>query len=117
KLKTKITLNKDEFLNKIKASSIFTSKINEVALGIDVKKQEVVIKSNNNELGNYETKISGKTEGENINVSFNYKFILDGLFNIKDSEVVFEINNESSPGILSPVNKEDFLYIIMPIKN
>jgi DNA polymerase-3 subunit beta len=68
-------------------------------------------------LGNYETKISGKAEGDNVSVSFNYRFVLDGLSNIKDSEIIFEINNESSPGILRPVNKEDFLYIIMPIKN
>jgi DNA polymerase III subunit beta len=116
-LKTKIILNKDEFLNKIKASSIFTSKINEVILGVNPNKQEIVIKSSNNELGNYETRLSGKTEGDNVNVSFNYKFILDGLSNIKDLEVVFEINNESSPGVLKPANSNDFLYIVMPIKN
>jgi DNA polymerase-3 subunit beta len=116
-LKTKIILNKDEFLNKIKASSVFTSKINEVILDVNIEKQEVIIKSNNSELGNYETKISGKAEGDNVSVSFNYRFVLDGLSNIKDSEIIFEINNESSPGILRPVNKEDFLYIIMPIKN
>jgi DNA polymerase III subunit beta len=116
-LKTKITLNKDEFLNKIKASSVFTSKINEVVMEINSEKEEVVIKSNNTDLGNYETKIKGKTEGEDVSVSFNYRFLLDGLSNIKSSEIIFEINNESSPGVLKPVGSDDYIYVVMPIKN
>jgi DNA polymerase III subunit beta len=114
--KTQIILNKDEFLNKIKAASVFTSKVNEVNLKISPKEGEIIIESNNVDLGNYETKIKGRAEGNSVEISFNYRFILDGLVNIKSSEVIFEINDENSPGVLKPVGKSDFVYIVMPIK-
>ncbi len=116
KLNTQITLNKEELINKIKAAGVFAGKINEVNLSINLKEEEMIIKSSNNDLGNYETKIKGKTKGERIDISFNYRFLLDGLNNIKSSEVLFEFNNENNPGILKPVGKDDFFYVVMPIK-
>lgn len=114
--KTQIILNKDEFLNKVKAASVFTSKVNEINLKISPKEGEIIIESSNTDLGNYETKIKGRADGEEINISFNYRFILDGLVNIKSSEIVFEVNDENSPGVLKPVGKSDFLYVVMPVK-
>ncbi len=117
KLNTQIIINKDDFLNKIKAASVFTSRINEVNLTVYPDKEEMVIKSSNIDLGNYESKIKGKTKGEEVSISFNYKFILDGLINIKSSEISLEINDDNSPGILKPIGKDDFLYVVMPVKN
>ncbi len=116
KTETQIILNKDEFLNKIKAASVFTSKVNEVNLNISPDEGEIVIKSSNTDLGNYETKIKGRATGNTVDISFNYRFILDGLINIKSSEVIFEVNNEDNPGVLKPVGKSDFLYVVMPVK-
>ncbi len=116
-LKTQIVMNREEFLNKIKAASVFTSKVNEINLQFIPEEGEVVVKSSNTDLGNYEAKVKGRSEGEETAISFNYRFLVDGLSNIKSSEVIFEVNDENSPGILRPVGKDDFLYVVMPIKN
>ncbi len=115
--KTQIILGKEEFLNKIKAASVFTGKINEVKMGIDPEKGEVKIESSNSDLGNYKSTIKGRAEGEKVDISFNYRFLLDGLSNMKSSEVIFETNGSSDPGVIKPVGKSDFLYVVMPIKN
>ncbi len=115
--KTQIILKKEELLNKIKAASVFTGKVNEVNLSIDCEKGEMEIKSSNSDLGTYKSKIEGRAEGEKVDISFNYRFLLDGLNNIKSSEVILETNGSSDPGALKPVGKNDFLYVVMPIKN
>ncbi len=115
--KTKVILNREEFLNKIKAASVFTSKINEINVNILSENKEIIIKSSNSSLGNYEAKLGVEVEGEDVNMSFNYKFLLDGLSNIKSSEIIFEVTDENSPGVLKPVGKDNFLYVVMPIKN
>ncbi len=117
KVKTQIILDKDDFLNRVKAASVFTSKVNEINLIFSPDKEEVTIKSSNADLGNYETKIKGRAEGNELNISFNYRFLLDGLNNIKSSEIIFEVNDENSPGVIKPVGKSDFIYVVMPIKN
>ena len=114
---TQILLDKDEFLNKIKAASLFSGKVNEVTLSINSDADEMEIKSEDNDLGNYKTTIKGKTDGDNVDISFNHRFLKDGLSEIKSSEVVLSVDNESSPGKITPVGNDDFLYVVMPIKN
>jgi len=56
-------------------------------------------------------------EGEPIEAAFNYKFLVDGLLNIKSSEVIFDISKEEGPCILRPVGDASYLYVVMPIKS
>ncbi len=114
---TKIILDRSDFLNKIKAASVFSGKVNEVSLNVDAKKGEVIIKSESPDLGDYKSTISANIEGDNTKISFNHKFLADGVDNIKSSQLLLEINKESNPGLIKPIGKDDFLYVVMPIKN
>jgi DNA polymerase-3 subunit beta len=115
--KTKIILNKKEFLNKIKAASLFSNKINEVVLDVDPEKNVIDVSSQNPDLGESKSQMKIKGEGEKVKTSFNYRFVIDGLSNIEGEKVALELNGEEGPGVLKPLEKEDFLYVVMPIKN
>ncbi len=115
--KTQVVLEKEDFLNKIKAASVFSGRVNEVNLHVNPKKEEVVITSESPDLGDYNAVIPANIEGDEVKISFNYKFLSDGLVNIKSSQVLLGFNGESNPGVIKPVGKEDFLYVVMPIKN
>lgn len=58
-----------------------------------------------------------KIQGQPNTLSFNHRYLLDGLNNITDEELVLEFNDESSPTILRPVSDDSYLYLIMPIKS
>jgi len=116
KYETQVILDKQEFLNQIKAASLFSGKINEVKFKIDPKKEIVEISSQNPETGEYHSLLSGKTKGKEEEISFNYRFLNSGLLNIKSSEVIFELNGEVGPGVLKPVGDESYIYVAMPIK-
>ena len=115
KSETKLTLDKKEFLNQLRAASLFASKMNEVKIKT-VGKGEVEINSQNPELGEYNSTLPGKKEGEGTEVSFNYRFLIDGLSNIKSSEVVFELNGEEGPAVLKPLADPSYVYLVMPVK-
>ena len=117
KYTTSIIFNKNEFLNQIKSASLFSGKINEVKIKADPKEKKIEIFSQSPEIGNYNSSIIGKITGEPVEVSFNHRFLLDGLLNIKSSEVVFELNSDSGPGVLRPVGDETYVYVVMPIKS
>ncbi len=116
KYKTKIILKKEEFLNQIKTASIFSGKINEIRLKIDIKKQKITVFSQSPDLGEYNSFFPAKIEGKEMEVAFNHRFLLDGLLNIKSSQITFELSGEDGPGVLRPVGDKSYLYIIMPIK-
>ena len=114
--KTLITLKRDEFLNQIKAASLFSGRINEVKLKADPKKEGVDILSQDPDLGEYRSFFAGKVKGEKVDVSFNHRFLIDGLLNTKGEELNFEINGADGPAALKPLTDQNYLYIVMPIK-
>ena len=115
--KTQIILSKDDFLNKIKTASLFSGKINEVKIKTNKEKGEVEIFSQSPELGESRSFLPGKIDGEDTNVSFNFKFLLDGISNIKSKELIFWLNGDSGPAVLKPVGSTDYIYVVMPIKS
>lgn len=117
KFQTKIILKRDEFLNNIKIASMFSGKINEVKLLIDKNKKEIEVFSQSPEIGENKSTMPIKIEGESIEVSFNYKFLIDGLNNIKSSEVLFELSEKDGPCVLKPIGDISYLYVVMPIKS
>ncbi len=113
---TKLTVSRQEFLNQIKSAGIFSGKTGEIKIKINKKDNQIEIISQNSETGEYNSKIEGKIEGKNIEISFNYRFLINGISLIKSSEILIEFNGDSSPGVIRPVGDQTFVYIIMPIK-
>ena len=103
-------------MNQIKSASLFSGKINEVKLKVDSKNNKIEIFSQSPEIGEYQSFIPGKIKGEPIEISFNHRFLLEGILNIKSSELVFELNGNSGPGVLKSVGDQTYIYVVMPIK-
>ena len=66
-------------------------------------------------------KLKGKVEGKPCEISFNYRFLLEGLLNIssgheKNAEVGLELTNSEKPGVLRLKGDDSYLYLVMPIK-
>jgi len=113
---TNILVDREEFLKAIKLSSFFSSKINDVRLKINPKKSLIEVFSQDVELGENLSEISAEIKGKEIEITFNHKYLLDGLSSINAKRVLLGINNETSPGILKPEGDDSFNYVIMPIK-
>ena len=111
KAETQIVCGRDEFISQIKTASIFSGKINEVKLKIDPKEKQILISSQNPDLGEYKGSLAGKIKGKEIEVSFNHRFLGDGLLGIKTSEVIFELTSEEEPAVLKPLGDEGYLYV------
>ena len=116
KFKTSAILKKDDFLSQIKTASLFSGRVNEVKVLINPDKKELEIFSKSPEIGESKSSIEAKIKGELVEVSFNYKFLIDGIQNIKSSEVIFEVSKEDGPCVLRPVGDATYIYVVMPIK-
>ncbi|MDA8793528.1 DNA polymerase III subunit beta, partial [Bacteriovoracaceae bacterium] len=60
--------------------------------------------------------ISINYEGDDIEIGFNAKYLIDNLSVLNDGKVTFEFNNELSPVIVKGQEDPEFLGIIMPLK-
>ncbi len=116
KSETQVAFQRNEFLNQIKSASLFSGKINEVKLKIDPKKERIELFSQNPDLGEYHSYLPGRIKGKELEISFNHRFLADGLLNIKNPEVVFELTGSEGPAVLKPAGDQTYLYVVMPIK-
>jgi len=123
KLKTKAIFDVDQISKAVKVASLFSSQDNEIKF--DFKNTTTLeINAQSEEVGQNTAKIKGEIKGTNKSISFNYKYIEDGLHNIFTDKVCIRINNDKTPAILKPytpkgrrAKDKDYLYLIMPIKS
>ncbi len=117
KFKTQLIIKRDEFLNQIKAASLFSGKVSEIKIKANPEGKEVEIFAQDPDIGESRSNIPAKIEGDPIEVSFNHKFLIEGLLNIKSSEIVFNLSREDGACILKPVGDASYIYVLMPIKS
>jgi DNA polymerase-3 subunit beta len=117
-IRTKILINRMEFIRAIKVSALFSKTgINDVNLDFPGGVNKVIISSTSGQTGENITEIETAVSGEDNAITLNYRYLLDGLNNIEEENVRLEIIDNNTPCILRPEGKDSrYLYIIMPIK-
>jgi DNA polymerase-3 subunit beta len=68
------------------------------------------------ETGSNEAKVDATIEGGSMEVAFNVKYLLDALNVINTQNVALETSSSTAPGVLRPVGRDDFLYVVMPMR-
>ena len=111
-----ILFKRDEFLNQLKQIGLFSGRTSEVKIDCFPKENKIKLYSKAIDLGESESYISSEIKGKELSISFNYKFLISGISNIKSSEIIFELNGEDGPGVLKPVGDDNYIYVLMPIK-
>ena len=55
-------------------------------------------------------------DGQDLQVAFNSKYLLDVLAIIGSEEVTLGFTGPLNPGLIKPVGNDNYLYIIMPVR-
>lgn len=110
-----VMIQKEEFLKNLKVAAIFAPKSNEVKLILDPEKNEILIQSEAQGLGKYQGKVKTKIKGKKLEISFNWKFLYDGISEISSSQFSMNFTNQEGP-VLIRGEGEDYIYLVMPIK-
>lgn len=109
--------NRKEFLNQIRSAGIFSGKTNEVKLAVDPVKKQIEICGQSQDLGEYRSEVAARIKGKKLDVSFNYKFLTEGiLMGQEGEEMIFSLAGEEGPAVLKQASDPSYIYILMPIK-
>jgi DNA polymerase-3 subunit beta len=68
------------------------------------------------EVGDDEAPLTATVDGEGVQIAFNARYVLDALGVIDSEEVALGFNGPLSPGVIRPVGRDDYLYIVMPVR-
>ncbi len=115
----KLTIERIPFLNSIKRVSIFSNQsTHQVRFKISGK--ELSLSAEDLDFANEaKERLTCQYEGEDMEIGFNSKFVLEMLNIIDTDEVCIEMSAPNRAGLLLPVNgdnkSEDLLMLVMPV--
>lgn len=112
---TKTQVNKDELLNAIKICTVFARETANI-IKISVEKDKIVISANSPSVGEDSVELEAKTSGEENEIAFNAKYLLDFLSAINKEDLVFEMTGPLNPGVFKIKGDDSYLHLVMPIR-
>ncbi len=113
--KTKVVLLKQDLLNSLKLSNIFSDNFNQMNISADPEDKNIEVKTKNSNIGENINKINANIEGEKIAVNFNYRYIVDCLPSVPSDSVSLSFNGINKPLIIRGTSDKSFTYLVMPM--
>jgi DNA polymerase-3 subunit beta len=77
---------------------------------------ELTISAETPEVGDASEAMPAPFNGEPIEIAFNPEFVIAGIESIESEELVLRLSSPLRPGLLRPVEGEDYSYLVMPIR-
>jgi DNA polymerase-3 subunit beta len=114
---TNIEISRNELSGALKLVSSFSPKNNEVVFRIIPEQKLLEVYSADNLLGENKYLIPAKITGNPLNVSFNWRFVLDGLKNMDSEAVNIGLQGDVKPSVIKWPQDNSYIYIVMPIKD
>lgn len=114
--KTKLKINTTELIKAVKVTSLFTkSGVFDVHLDYSSDNELKVI-SSSSQTGENISLVDMIKNGDPGEIILNYRYLLDGLQNIDAEEIEIDIIDSNNPCVIKSEKNDNYLYLIMPIK-
>ena len=113
--KTKIKVKTKELLEATERASLL-AKDGANVIKLNICEGKMIINSNSPEIGKIEEQLSIDMEGEETQIAFNSRYIIDVLKVIDCEKVLLELTGSLSPGIIKPLDSDNYIYLILPIR-
>jgi len=85
-------------------------------LRLSFSQGELKVSASTPDVGDAEETIPAAFDGEPLEIGFNPDFLKDGIESVTGDEVMLRLISPLRPGLLQPVDNEDFRYLVMPIR-
>lgn len=113
--RTKIEVDVGHLAMATKRVSLFAKENNNSIKLTATNNGKLQIATDETRIGEEKAEVDIKIQGENNKVALNSQYLLDVLARLKE-EVNIEMDEKLTPVVIRPGKKEDYLYIIMPLK-
>jgi DNA polymerase-3 subunit beta len=109
-----------ELLKAGRAASIFaresanTTRLH-IVPGGELTPGHIEIAARSDETGDNVGEIDATVEGDEIEIAFNIRYLLDVLSVMDTPQIILETTTAGSPGVIKPIGDDDFIHVIMPM--
>lgn len=112
---TKTEVDKEELLSAIRICSVFARETANI-VKFSIAKDKLIVSANSPQVGEDLVEVAAKTIGEENEIAFNAKYIIDVLTALSQDDLVFEMTGPLNPGVFKVKDDSSFLHLVMPIR-
>ena len=113
--KTEVIVLKQDLVGVLKISNIFSDSFNQINIKVSKTEKILEFKTKNSNVGENINRLSCTVEGEDIEINFNYKYIIDCFASIEADTVSLSFNGLNRPMVIRGVSDKNFTYLVMPM--
>jgi DNA polymerase III subunit beta len=110
-----VSFDREELLKAVKICSVFARDSANI-IKLSLVKGHITVSSGSSAVGENTVEVEAELSGEENEIAFNARYLLDVLGNVEEKEMVFDMIGPLNPGVFKVKNDESFLHLIMPIR-
>ena len=112
-----MTVERRLFISALERIAVLADqKNNIVKLSLDGTKQEIVVSVDAPDVGNGREAVAAQISGEDLDIAFNVRYLLEGLKAFNTTEIQMQFNAATSPSIVTPLGGMKMTYLVMPVQ-
>ncbi|MDZ7963797.1 MAG: DNA polymerase III subunit beta [Nostoc sp. DedSLP03] len=112
-----VTIERRQFVSTLERIAVLADqKNNIVKLSIDSEAQEITLSCEAQDVGSGREPMPAQISGENIEIAFNIKYLMEGLKELPSSEIQMHLNQSLTPVIFTPLGGLKMTYLAMPVQ-
>jgi DNA polymerase-3 subunit beta len=111
-----MVVERKRLLISLELVSVLAQKSNIVKFSLNSDRGELSLSVDAKDLGNARESISAEIIGENIDIAFNIKYLMDGLKALSATEIKMQLNEWNQPVIFTPLGGVKMTYLVMPVQ-
>lgn len=112
---TQIIIDKKALSNAIERASLLAKEGKNNLVILKIEEDVLTIRSTSEE-GRVKEQLTMDKRGNDLEIGFNSKYLLDALKVIDDEQVVLDMNTAVTPCILHPIEGNAYEYLILPVR-
>lgn len=113
--KTKLRVNTNEFIESLERISLIINNPSNTPVRCNIKEDEMALTCATT-MGRAKDSCPTEIEGEPIELGFNARFMTEAMKATECDEVEITMCGDISPITIKPIEGEEFLYIVMPMR-
>jgi hypothetical protein len=111
----KIRTSRIELMKSIDRAAIIASAQNNNLIKMKIEDDQIEITSLS-EKSSIKEMVEIMKEGDNLEIGFNSRYMMDVLKVIDDEEIILSMSDSVKPCIITPLKGDTYLYLVLPVR-
>ncbi|MEM9485342.1 MAG: DNA polymerase III subunit beta [Cyanobacteria bacterium P01_F01_bin.116] len=112
-----LTIDRKQLMAALERIGVLADQRNNIVkLSIASNPQTLALSVEAQEVGSGREEMSAQVTGDDLDIAFNVRYLLEGLRALPSAEVQLQCNSATSPAILTPISGLKMTYLVMPVQ-